>query len=467
MGKFTNSRVGTNTFLTDNTSLHAATHSNVDSRSSIINNLLNSKINRITDNPFTYFNGMNVTEVTFYNINKQYTTLDESLDNTFNFIGPASGLRFDKINGVLLYGLERMGLDIDLTEWGPEANPLEGDCYLPPNTFDPYQESYFTINYITQNTGKLFFFRVTGVNTDTFTNGNNYWKISYKLECVDEDINPQVINEYQFLASNIGYGGVLVDSDAYATQQVIYSVIAELKKFYCEMFFQNSTQTFVFKYGNWGSFFYDPYLIEFLIRNGIFATNDYNYIHVCQPADPPVYMQMDYAHTFFKLIEDPINTKVCFYEGYGLMVVDPMSLLSVRMEPYYMITFRDEYGTMLNSKILEPIELFDGELLQLIPGYRDLNPESCPCGCKELLDKITPERQYYKIIYSYLTSGTISYNDIISLSKICFVPCKELYYTIPIIIYILERYASNLKLDGIKNNNNSTSTGNNMLTITN
>ena len=93
MGTFKNSKLSTNTFTTDNTSLHAATHS--DSRTSMIDNLITSKINRIKDNPFTFFNDMNKTEVTFYNINREHTTLDESLDNTFNFIGPASGLRFD------------------------------------------------------------------------------------------------------------------------------------------------------------------------------------------------------------------------------------------------------------------------------------------------------------------------------------------------------------------------------------
>ena len=469
MGKFTNSRIGMNTFTSDNTSLHAATHSSPD-RASIINSILDSKINRITDNPFTFFNGMSITEVTFYNINKEHTTLDEMLDNTFNFIGPASGLRFDKINGVILYGINRMELDIDQTEWGPEAAPIEGECYLPPNTFTPYQESYFTINYITQNTGRLFFFRVTGVNIDTFVNGNNYWKISYKLECIDENIMPQVINEYQFLASNIGYGGNLVDADSYAIQQMIAGVIDKLRTFYCELFFQNSTQTFVFKYGNWDSFFYDPYLIEFLIRNYIFATNDYNYIHVCQPADPPPYLKMDYDHTFFRLIEDPTNTKVCFFEGYGLMVLDPMSLLSVRMEPYYMITFRDEYGTLLNSKLLEPIPLFDGELLQLIPGYSELYPEKCPCGCDELLDKIDPNRAYYKIIHAYLTGNKINYNLISYINQICFTPCRELYYTIPILIYILQQTMNGLNLDAPitkSNHSSATLTHNTELTVTN
>ena len=446
MGTFKNSKLSTNTFTTDNTSLHAATHS--DSRTSMIDNLITSKINRIKDNPFTFFNDMNKTEVTFYNINREHTTLDESLDNTFNFIGPASGLRFDKIYGVLLYGIGRMELDIDQTEWGPESAPIEGDCYLPPNTFTPYQESYFVINYITETTGKRFFFRITGVNQDTFTNGNNYWKLSYKLECVDSDIEPQIINTYQFLSSNIGYEGSLVDYEAYALYSSIGEAISQLKKFYVEMFFQNSTQTFVFKYGNIDSYFYDPYLIHFIMKNRIFATNDYSYIHVCQPAIPPMYLEMDYNHTFFRLLEDPENTKVCFFQGYGLMVTDPMSLLVVRLEPYYMITFRDDYGNNLkNNSMFEPIDLFDDELKMLIPGYKDLMDDGkCPCGCKELLDKIDDSRKYYNIIYKYLNGESITADDIKYLLQICFTPCKELYYTIPILIYILLKTSNNLSL---------------------
>lgn len=452
MGTFSNSRLGS-TFRSDNTSIHAATHSSSE-RSSIINNILDSKINRVKDNPFTFFNSMTITEVTFYNINKEFTTLDESLDNTFNFIGPASGLRFDQINGVILYGLGRVELDIDVTEWGPEAAPIEGDCYLPPNSFTPYQESYFVINYLTENTGRVFYFRITAVNQDTFTNGNNYWKLSYKLEAVDLDITPQLINTYQFLSSNIGYGGTLVDAGSYELYGQLSEVISQLKKFYCEMFFQNSTQTFIFKYGMFDMYFYDPYLIEFLIRNKIFAINDENYIHVCQPADPPVYLKMDYNHTFFRLIEDPENTKVCYYVGYGLLVTDPMSLMVVRLEPYYMITVRDEYGDRITGNLIEPIDIFDGELLQLIPGYKDMYPEKCPCGCEELLEKINPSREYYKIIYAYLNGKTITPEALKLLSQICFVPCKELYYTIPVLIYILQKTASSLNLSDVNSKSN-------------
>ena len=118
-----------------------------------------------------------------------------------------------------------------------------------------------------------------------------------------------------------------------------------------------------------------------------------------------------------------------------------------------MITFRDDYGTLLkNNVMLEPIDLFDGELKNLISGYLGLNDDKddCPCGCKELLDKIDPNREYYKIIYAYLNGEQINADSIKYLMQICFNPCKELYYTIPILIYILQKTSSNLSLQNVQ-----------------
>lgn len=448
MGQFSNSKLSPNTFITDNTALHSALHSVQQERHDLIGNIVNSKINRITDNPFYFFSGMSMTQVIFYNINPNYTTLDETLENTYNFIGPASGLRFDKIIGVILYGLGRMELNIDMGEFGTEADPIEGEAYIPPNTFKPYQNSYFSIIYLNQLHKKEILFRVTSVNIDTFPNGANYYKISYKLESIGEDINPQIINTYQFLSSGNGdYGGSLIDAESYGMLTKVQDIINDLKTYYVEMFFQQSTQMFVFKYGFFDYFFYDPYLINFIERNHIFATNDDNYLHICQPAEPPPYLNIDYNHTVFRLLEKPENTKVCHFEGYGILVRDPMSLLTHRMEPYYMITLRDDDGCWMKSPLLEPIPLFDGELSQIIPGYLDSidgDKDKCPCGCKELLDKLDVNRKYYKILYAYFNGETITSEMISFLETICFRPCKELYYTIPMLIYILNKYCSSL-----------------------
>lgn len=447
--------------ITNNSTIAATSISNNgNQRTNIVESLTNSSINRITDNPFYFFNNLSMTKVTFYNINKEHTTLDEVIDNAYNFIGPASGFRFDKINGVILYGIQNMELSIDMGEWGAEADPIEGEAYLPPNTFIPYQHSYFSIDYINKS-GREVLFRVTSVNIDTFPNGSNFYKISYKLESIGENINPQVINEYQYMADNIGKSGtgpntsssgsnnnVLVDMNTFNLMNSYNQLIEMLKQAYVELFFQQSTQTFVFKYGFWDYFFYDPYLIEFLIRHKIFSVSRVPYIHVSQPALPPMYLHIDYNKTIFRLLEDPVNTTVCYYDGYGMLVQDPMSLLTHRIEPYYMITYRDDDGSSFGSPLLEKIPLFDTDMINLLPGYSNEDPKnsSCPCGCscQDILAKLPNYKKYYKIIYNYFAGLPITYTMITDINNIDFKPCKELYYAIPMLIYILQQTINNL-----------------------
>lgn len=455
MGTFSNKNVFDNTGRPSITNRPVATatkmtpnSTNTASRINIIENTINSKINRITDNPFYYFNNLTITKVTFYNINPTYTTLDEEVSNTYNFIGPSSGLRFDKINGAILYGLSKIELNIDMGEWGTEAEPIEGEAYLPPNTIIPYQNSYFSIDYLNQP-NKEVLFRVTGVNMDTFPNGSNFYKLSYKLESIGEDINPQVIKEYQFLPGNIGKGNAVVDMDSYDAMNTYYDLIGMLKEFYTELFFQQSTQTFVFKYGVWGYFFYDPYLIEFIMRHYIFSMSDNPYIHVSQPAYPPKYMMIDYDKTIFSKLEDPVNANLVYTYGYGLLVQDPMSLLTHRIEPYYMISFRNDEGDSLESILLEKIPLFDEDMMNLIP---DPNGKPmgcrCKCDCDRLLNNLPKYKKYYKILYNFLGGFPITLEDIKSIRYINFTPCKELYYMIPILIFILQNLAEKTSVNG-------------------
>lgn len=406
-------------------------------RNGIIDNTTQSMINRITNNPFYFFAGVSMTKVTFYNINKEHTTFDESVGNTNRLIGEASGLRFDKINGVILYGMPRIDLNINVGEWGTEADLIEGEAVLPPNTFKPYQESYFTIDYL--NTNKTLWFRVNTVNIDTLPNGANYYKIQYHLEAVGKDITPQVINEYNYIADNIGTGNpVLVDTEQYNLMGIYDELIDIFSRAYYEMFFKENVQTFVFKYGPYGYYFWDPYLIEFMRRNGVLNYNGSKYVHVCQPAITPPYINMDYEHTLFRKLEDS-NATVCFLSAYAMLTQDPMSLLTQRIEPYYFITMRDEDGSMIDNPLLEKISLFDTDLMNLIPG---MNPnesaDQCRCRCLDIIKGLDNSHLYYKIIYNFLSGIPITYDQLKQLKYLCLTPCKELYYTIPILIYIIK-----------------------------
>lgn len=435
-----------NTNYTDNTGTDSSFKQGTNSgslRTSIIGSLTSGMLDRIKSNPFYFFNNSNMTVVTFYNINKQYTTLDETLKNTNNFIGPASGLRFDKIHDVILYGLNRIELNIDMGDWGTEADPIEGEVILAPNSFIPYQESYFTINYL--QTKKTIFFRVVAVNFDTLPNGANFYKLNYKVEGVGYDIDPQVVGEYQFVSSNIGSNlPVVIPYDIYNSQTKYDKIINMLTRFYYELFFYQDVQTFVFRYGTYGNFFYDPYLIHFMMKNRLMTTNGYEYIRVEQPAATPPYMQIDYEGTLFRLLED--NTSVFrYYEAYGVMVQDPMSLLTHRISPYYMISFRDDDGAKLGGTLLYKISLFDEDLINLIPGANPLmDKNEYMCNCNNILKSLDSNRKYYAIIYNYLSGNEITSDMIESIKNINFVPCKELYYLIPILIFIINNLSSKL-----------------------
>lgn len=440
MGTFKNTNYVDNSGVDSSYKTNTATGS---IRTKMISSLTSGMLQRIKNNPFTFFNSANMTVVTFYNINKQYTTLDDTLKNTNNFIGPASGLRFDKIHDVVVYGLGRIDLNIDMGEWGTEADPIEGECVLTPNSFIPYQESYFTIDYL--KTKKTLFFRVNSVNIDTLPNGSNFYKIGYKMEGIGYDITPQVVGEYQFMASNIGSDKpVVVSYEAYNLQTKYQKIINSLTKFYYELFFRSDVQTFVFRSGPYGYFLYDPYLFHFMMRNGIMKTNGYEYIRLEQPAITPPYMQIDYEGTIFRLLED--NTAAFKYTyGYGLLVQDPMSTLTHRISPYYMISFRDDDGLCLGGPLAEKIYMFDEDLINLIPGVNPLlNEQEWICNCQNILNSLDKNRQYYAIIYNYLAGNEITSDMLEKIKYIDFVPCKELYYLIPILIFIIKQSISKL-----------------------
>lgn len=415
-------------------------------RENIINSVSNSMINRITDNPLQFFNTMNMTKVTFYNIDADETTLDEVMENANNLIGPSSGLRFDKINNCILYGLpNELGINININEFGTEADTIEGEAVLAPNTFKPYQESYFTIDYL--ETSKKLWFRVNTVNIDTFPNGSNYYKISWHLESVGSDITPQVVKEFNYIAENVGTGNsVLVDTETMSLINMETELVSLLQKFYYEMFFMQSVQTFVFNYGMYGYYFYDPFMINFAIRNNLLSYDGERYVHVSQPAVTPPEFNIDYNHTIYHKIEN-IQSNMCYLDAYGLLVQDPMSLLSQRIEPYYSITFRDDDGNHMAGPFLEKIQYFDTDLINLIPGANPFNTvEEYTCYCADILQNLDKSKSYYQIIYTYLNGGTITSSMIEQINNINFTPCKELYFAIPILIYIIKNTINNISV---------------------
>jgi hypothetical protein len=377
------------------------------------------------DNPFYIFIDKSPTVVTYYNPNIDVSTLDESTKQIYESVGPQSGLRFNKINDVFLYGMEKIQLDIDMGEWGPESSPIEGEVILPPNTFTPYQEGYFVINHL----GKNIFFRVVGVNIDTLENGNNFYKLTYKLDNFDLKIEAQVINEFNMVASNIGSDlKSVVINEEYKFIESIQNVTSILREYFNSLFFKHRVQTYIFAYGD--VYFYDPYMIEFIIRNGILDYGRDKYSYITQQVYLPQTFCIEYDKTIFRCLEQR-NNKTNFPRAYGVLITDPTSLLTTRMEDYFMIDYKVKLGVLA-----DPIDILDADFIDAI-----MNGKTFEVG---------NAKEYYNIISSYFNKKDITQDMINALEQLEFSPGVELFYTIPMVIFVLEKYAIDLLKTDIK-----------------
>ena len=399
----------------------------VNEYSKSIDKLTSALVTRL-DNPFYKFNDKPATIVTFYNVNIEESSLDEATANVYSQVNATSPLRFNKIENVMLYGVPRIQLDsLDQGEFGTESSPVEGEAYLPPNTFKPYPNSYFKIDYI--DIGKTVLFKVNGVQLDTLPNGYNAYQLQYKMDLFDADIDAQVVKTFKMISGNIGTDLKSVVEDC--EYDIVYRIQEQcdtLRKYYMDLFFKGNVQTFVYKYrADDGVYFYDPFIIEFLIRNKIMNGKEYEYISH-QSYLPPSF-NIDYDNTIFHAIEIK-NTKLDMARAYATLIDDPMCLMSVRLEDYYSVAYTDVDGERITGVLGDPIDIIDSDLIYSIVNNVML-PDDDP-------------RAYYNIIINYMNNGVLTEKIIDTMSNVKYVKCKELFYTIPIIIYCLEQYAYKL-----------------------
>lgn len=396
------------------------------------NNTVNSLVtaaNEKLQNPFTTFpDGKGPTEVTFFNINKDKSTFDKATGDTYEEYGPDSSLFYDKIEKVFLFGLAHIEIDIEQGEFGSESNKVQGECYLPPNTFKPYHSSYFLINYLK---GKRILFRVVNVNRDTLDNGGNFYKIEYEADLVGEaaiaQIERSVVRKFTMLANFIGTETrCVIQNDEYQTIVKIQNACDELRNYYHDMFFKPKVQTFVYKYSDRdkGIYFYDPFMIEFLTKNGIlYGSNKFEYIS--QACVLPQSFTIDYNRSVFRMIETQ-NANQEIYRVYATRIYDPMSLMTVRLEDYYSISIRDESGERISGVLADPIDCFDTAFIDALQGNKIFDENDF--------------RYYMNITLDSFYNRDITEHQVDSIYKINFVPCKELFYMIPLTIFSLERY---------------------------
>ena len=244
-----------------------------------IDNLVEGAKSRL-NNPFYIYGDRKPTIVTYYNINHNASTLDKGSSTLYDDIGQNSSLRFNKIENFHLYGIEKININLDIGEYGLES-PIEGEALILPNTIVPVPGDMFIINHVID---KPYLFMVTGIGIDTLYTGANFYKISYKLTRTDMDAltsleTVQTIKRFTYKAGNVGTTLTpLIESNQAELIDKIEDNIDTLLNYYMNLFYKNSVQNFILEYQH--MYLYDPYLIEFMIRNKLFALSGNNYFHV-------------------------------------------------------------------------------------------------------------------------------------------------------------------------------------------
>lgn len=395
-----------------------------------VDSLVTGLQNRL-NNPYYKFSDKKPTTVTYWNINTKKSTLDQGSKTTYDQLGEKSPLRYNKINNFQLYGIPRFIVDLNLEEYGIESSPLQGEALILPNTLIPFPDDYFTITYAKD---KSLLFRVNKVSNDTIESGANFYKIDFVLDNTREDYleslnNHQLVKEYEYIPSNAGsnFVALLESSDAQLISK-LDSIYSTLKSYYMNLFYRRNVQAFI--YGYLDMFIYDPYLTEFIIRNRLYVTDDESYLYVSQAVHIPSTFAIEYDHTIFRDVENKeplLHTNSC----YPVPVHDPNSLLVDRMEDYF------ELSINLHHSLQHPINWLDNDLFDRIQN-------NLPYDEDDIKNPI-----YRNIIINYMNNEDFSVNDveIDNLINLNYRYSKDLFYEIPILMYIIKDYAMSLQTD--------------------
>ena len=385
-------------------------------------NMSTDNMKSLINNPYYLFSDKKGSLCTYYNLNTTKTTLDEATGGNYSLVGPNSPFRFNKINDAVIYGVTRVDIDFDVTEVGLSAGEISQEAYILPNTWIPYPGDFFTLNQL----GEQYVFKVTSVGQNFLDTEATMYKITYVLEYSDnvniKEIKKQVTKEYNMILTNQGTNfNAILESSVYELISKMEEYTVKLKDYFYMIFYNQKVQSFTFMYHNCMRV-YDPYLIEFIIRNNILkgATE---YVNVSQQMFLPSTFGIDYDKTIFSCIEEKdINSRVRInHVGNLLLCNQKLSLLYAYPEDYYYM----EYAKL--ATLHYSINIFGD--LDLIYNIRN---------------NIKTGNILVDILIKFFNDENITSDDLLMLKNIDYCDNIELFYGIPIAIFCLEQIISNM-----------------------
>lgn len=381
-------------------------------------NSLVSTMKKVINNNFYKYSDKAPTSTTYYHLNKEASSLDEASRLAYNNVGDDSPFFYNKINNMMIYGIEQIQMQYTSEDFGVESAAIEGEGIILPNTIEPYPDDQFCITHLQ----KQIVFKITHVEPDTLEDGSNIYKINYRSSTSTlENLEQQVIEEFDFIITNVGTElNPILKTEVTDFIKKIENITFTLKQYYKRIFYNKRVQTFTFKYRE--DYFYDPYLIEFLKRNKVLE-GDGEYIYIQHQTQLDPLFSVNYTKTMFYCIEkkDVDNVDGYYYTGAGKLIENKFTIFLNRMEDYWEVFYDYPQGY---------------EFLKLVPCFK-----------KVLIDHISDSElieskkySFYNIIVKFMHNADLTINDLKSVDTICYENNPTLFYAIPCIIYCLNQY---------------------------
>ena len=382
-----------------------------------VNSMTNSMVDRIDNNFYTFIDKAPTT-VTYYNINTEKTTIDEGTAMMYSYTDKDSSIRFNKINDVVLFGIDRIAIDIDAGDFGAEGSSVEGDAYLVPNAFKPFPQDYFIINHMKDKA----VFKITAVSLDTMPNGANMYKLSYKLSLMDADtteLDNLATDEYEMVVGNQGTNlSMLIRSTDYEYITRLENICNSLRAIFRSYFYSDRTQAYIFKYDDRN--FYDPFMIEFILRTDCMNSPELPYLFMDHQLYMPQTFPLDYKRTFQYAVEKGKVDVLCNPNLNATLVTDQTSMLARCLEEYY-------YVHLYRPGAYYPISAYDDDTVRRIQ-QADAYDRTDPGFYKNILIEYFLRRNDKRFTEEVLRElEEFNYDR----------PLNELFYYLPVIIYIL------------------------------
>ena len=375
----------------------------------------------LVDNPFYIFNDKSPSIVTYYNINPTYTSVDPGSKLEYDYVGKDSPIRYNKIKDFILFGFPKIELQNEVGDFGLENEKIEVDVYVVPDTIIPYEGDWFEVEHITDST---WLFQVTDVQKDTLENGANAYKLHAKLERqTNDEVQEKVVENFQMIevysGSNIAQ---VVKCTDYEIANKMDRMAVKLKGYYNDIFFNTGVQTFTYE-DLTSVIIYDPYMIEFLIRNEI-MDNGEDYVFVNHQIPTQKTFAIDYDKTIFRFFEDKDKTINKSRFIIGAKPIEAFgTIFFSRYEAYYAAVYYPTFKKFFSYCLDEEI-IFNIVEHKLKKNVKDPNGN---------------EPIWQNILVKYFWDEDITEDELESINDIDFQYSKDAFYLIPFLIFCLEK----------------------------